>query len=197
MYGTTCYLARGPSEEADKQRGRLRAYVWRMSMAADGLYNDNVGPSLYVAKQGRPVKVWGFLANGHLCIHVLDADGASGTTHMTGPVLRRMLDRYGKQWVARCWSRRPAVVRVVMDYETCLRQEESLKCFCKNGLHPLVNYPRSSQDLNAIENVLSLLKSKLEDEAPDAAESREDFIARLRAGVRYWNSTQKGRPLAA
>ena len=153
MDGTTYYLARGPSEEPEKQRGRLGAYVWRMSTAADGLYNDNVGPSLYAAKQGRPVKVWGFLGNGHLCIYVLDAHGKNGTKHMNGALVRWMLERYGKQWVARCWPRRPSVVRVVMDYEKCLRQDETTKCFLANGLTPLGRFPRSSQDLNAIENV--------------------------------------------
>ena len=36
-----------------------------------------------------------------------------------------------------------------------------------------------------------MLRAKLEDEAPDATEPREDFITRLRAAVRYLNTTQK------
>ena len=78
-----------------------------------------------------------------------------------------------------------------MDYEKCLRQDETTKCFHANGLTPLGIFPRSSQDLNAIENVWALLRTKLEDEAPDTTESREDFIARLRAAVRYLNTTKK------
>ena len=115
--GTTYYLARGPAEEEDKKRGRLGSFVWRMSTAADGLYNDNVGPSLYAAKQGAPVKVWGFLANGHLCIYVLASDVDDSTTHMNGPLFRRMMSRYSQQWIGNCWARRPPIIRLVMDYE--------------------------------------------------------------------------------
>ena len=26
----------------------------------DGLFTDNIGPSLYAASQGQPVKIWGY-----------------------------------------------------------------------------------------------------------------------------------------
>ena len=32
----------------------------------DGLFDENVGPSLYAKAQGMPVKIWGFLGNGRL-----------------------------------------------------------------------------------------------------------------------------------
>ena len=188
--GTTYYLARGPAEAADKQRGRLGAYVWRMSTAADGLYNDCVGPSLYAAKQGRPVKVWGFLSNGKLCIYVLEPHGEDGTEHMNGPLLRWMISRYAEQWIGKCWRRKPARIHLVMDYETCLRQAESIECFQTHGLHVLRNYPKSSQELNPIENVWALLRDKLEAEAPAGVETREDFILRLRSAVRCLNTTR-------
>ena len=142
MDGTTYYLARGPADAAQKKRGRLGLFVWRRSTAADGLYNDNVGPSLYAAKQGRPVKVWGFLANGKLCVYVLPASGDDDTTHMNGRLLRWMITRYAKQWISSCWARPPAKVRLVMDYEGCLRQTQSLECFRQHGLHAQPNFPK-------------------------------------------------------
>ena len=49
----------------------------------------------------------------------------------------------------------------------------------------------SSQDLNPIENVWGHLQKKLEGEAPDCVECREDFVARLRAAVRWMNTVKK------
>ena len=44
-----------------------------MSNGKDGLFDDNVGPSLYAAAQGQPVKIWGFFAGAKLCYAVLPA----------------------------------------------------------------------------------------------------------------------------
>ena len=41
-----------------------------MSSGKDGLFTDNVGPSLYAHAQGRPVKIWGMMANDKLCYFV-------------------------------------------------------------------------------------------------------------------------------
>ena len=126
-----------------------------------------------------------------MCIYVLDADGADGTKHMNGPLLRKMIRRYVEGWKSRCWRRKPARVRLIMDYERCLRHDESLKCFREHGCHALTVFPRSSQDLNPIENVWAHLRDKLEAEAPEGVESRGDFIRRLRAAVRWLNTTKK------
>ena len=45
--GTTFYLARGPAENEAKQRVALGPCVWRMASGKDGLWDENVGPSLY------------------------------------------------------------------------------------------------------------------------------------------------------
>jgi hypothetical protein len=37
-----------------------------MSDGKDGLWDDNISPSLYAKGQGMAVKIWGFLANGRL-----------------------------------------------------------------------------------------------------------------------------------
>ena len=60
---------RAPEQE-DKKRQALGPYVWRMASGKDGLFTDNVGPSLYAAAQGRPVRIWGMMANDKLCYYV-------------------------------------------------------------------------------------------------------------------------------
>ena len=58
--GTVFYLARSEAELEDKTRLCLGPYVWRMANGKDGLWDANVGPSLYAKAQGKPVKIWGF-----------------------------------------------------------------------------------------------------------------------------------------
>ena len=117
---TTFYLARSQEEDQVKKRGRLGPFVWRMCTGADGLFSDNVGPSLYAASQGKPVKMWGFLANGRLCYHILPADGAGATVNMTSARYQKMLRRSAKRWVRCCWGRAARGVRLVQDHEWCL-----------------------------------------------------------------------------
>ena len=54
----------------------------------DGLFDENVGPSLYAKSQGMPVKIWGFLGNGRVEYYVLPEDvdekGKKKSTNMTG-----------------------------------------------------------------------------------------------------------------
>ena len=57
--GTTFSLGRSDAEEQEQTRHRLGPFVWRMSTGADGLFSDNVGPSLYAASRGKPVSMWG------------------------------------------------------------------------------------------------------------------------------------------
>ena len=66
-------------------------FVWRMSSGADGLYSDDLGPQFYNASQGTPVKMWGFLANGHLCYYILPMDTSKKTVNMTGKRYQQML----------------------------------------------------------------------------------------------------------
>lgn len=188
--GTTFYLARGGDEVDDQARKRLGQFMWRMSSSADGLYNDNVSASVYAAHQGRPVKMWGFLANGKLCYHILPSKGA-GTTHMNGKVFRHMMNTFAGKWINTCWPhRKPSQVQLVMDYERCLRTVESLECVRSNGLTVLTKHPKSSADLNSIENVWHFLKQRLDATSPDQVESREDFLIRLRAAVQHLNTTK-------
>ena len=55
------------------------------------------------------------------------------------------------------------------------------------GIKLVPGYPRVSQDLNAIENVWALLKTRLRETLPRHLEPRDEFIARLKAAVRWLN----------
>jgi len=41
-------------EAEEKRRQALGPFVWRMANGKDGLFTDNIGPSLYAASQGHP-----------------------------------------------------------------------------------------------------------------------------------------------
>ena len=189
--GTTYYLARGPAEAEQKAHARLGRFVWRGSSVAEGLFHDNVGPSLYAAKQGAPVKVWGLLANGHVSIHVLpEKSGSSGTSHMNGPVYRAMMDRKASEWLRASWNgRAPEVVHLVQDHERCLWQPASMECLARNGFKVVTRFPKSSPDLNAIEGVWKMLREYLAAHAPDGVEARADFLRRLHGAVRHLNAS--------
>lgn len=193
MDGTTFYLAEGPRDALDKEHNRLGKFVWRGSSAAEGLYHDNVGPSLFAATHGRPVKVWGLVANGHLCVHVLPSGARAGeSSHMNGGVFRKMVEQKTDTWLRACWRRRrPSRVRLVMDFEKCLRQDASLATLKKNGLYVVAQHPKYSPDLNAIENVWHLLRTYLEDNAPAESEGRKAFLTRLHGAVRHLNTSRR------
>ena len=74
------------------------------SIRKDGMFADCIGPSLYAAKQGRPVKVWGLLYKGHLCIHVLpeDASTKSGSAHTNQARYQKMIRMHAKWWLREC-----------------------------------------------------------------------------------------------
>ena len=106
--GTTFYLARGQSKKEDQRRRGLGPFVWRMTTNRDGLFSDSVGPSLYASNQGKPIKVWGILSNGHLCIYLLPLNEKGNTMHMNGPTYCAMMVANVANWKRACWSsRRP------------------------------------------------------------------------------------------
>ena len=51
----------------------------------------------------------------------------------------------------------------------------------------LVDFPKCSQDFNAIENAWAILRERLDETQPVALESREEFVKRLFAAVRWAN----------
>ena len=62
-----------------------------------------------------------------------------------------------------------------------------LQALSKTPPKPVDGYPRVSQDFNAIENDWKILKDHLSDTMPTTLESRDEFIARLHAAVKWMN----------
>ena len=57
----------------------------------------------------------------------------------------------------------------------------------------MADYPRSSQDFNAIENAWDLLRRRLDTTLPRTLEDRDSFVARLWEAVRFVNKYRKAR----
>ena len=173
--GTVFYLDRTDAENEHTQRRALGPYVWRMSDGSDALWLDCVGPSSYKKGQGKPLKVWGLLAEGVLHIKILPEG-----EHMNRWWYAWIVEHHFPNWLGNCDL-------VVQDYESCLRMDEPLESFRKIGVTLVEGYPKCSQDLNAIENAWKLLKERLFETMPARREGREDFIPRLRAAVDWVN----------
>ena len=152
--GTSFYLARGPAELSDKRRIALGRCVWRMANGADGLFDDNISPSLYAKAQGLPVKIWGFLCNGRLQYYVLPKDtcsrGQMKTTHVTGDKYNWLVRHRFKQWRLASFLA-GGRVQLVQDHERCLWQPRNLSALRQAGCPVIEEYPKHSPDLNAIE----------------------------------------------
>ena len=193
--GTTFYLARGHVDKHDKVRAALGPHVWRMANGKDGLWDENVGPSLYAKAQGLPVKIWGFFSNGMLHYHVLPADGRK-TTHMNGVRYVKLVRAKFASWRSLCLPR-GGRVSLVQDHEKCLWQPASLKALADAGCDVLERHPKYSPDLNAIDVWWHRLRQLLEDRAPAEIESRPQFILRLRRTVTWMNRRcrQEGKRL--
>ena len=177
--GTVFYLDRTAADREGTGRAALGSHVWRQADRSDALYSDCVGPSTYAKAQGIPVKLWGLLAKGQLHVTVLPADATMNRWIYADIVKKRFPD-----WLAGCDF-------IVQDFEKCLRCEEPLEEMRKQGLTVVPDYPKCSQDLNAIENAWKLLRERLSETLPTELESREQFIPRLRNAVRWLNANKK------
>ena len=192
--GTTFYLARSEAEFTDKRRLALGKHVWRMAGGKDGLWDANVGPSLYAKGQGLPVKIWGFFGNGRLEYYVLPKDGRK-TTNMNGDTYEWLVNCRFAQWRRACFGD-GAPVHLVQDHEACLWQDRNLRALRSAGCVVVQRYPKHSPDLNAIEGWWRVLRDRMELAAPAEHETREAFIVRLRRTVRWLNSNRWGDALA-
>jgi hypothetical protein len=182
-------LARGPGEQDQKKRAALGRFVWRRANGSDGLFDDNVGPSLYAKAQGLPVKIWGLLANGRLEYWVLPADPeepGKKSTNMTGERYEQLINTKFAVWRRACFAD-SAPCHLVQDHEKCLWQPQNLDALRRAGCPVVSGHPKSSPDLNAIEGVWRLLKERLEATEPEGVETRAEFLARLRRSVNWLN----------
>jgi transposase len=187
--GTTFYLARCDDEVAQKQRGALGKMVWRMASGRDGLWDANVGASLYAKAQGLPVKIWGFLANGRLEYFVLPRDGPKKTTHMNGTRYNDMVQSKFAAWRHNCF-RDNLPVYLIQDHEGCLWQKRNLDALRGAGFI-VEPFPKSSPDLNAIEGIWAHLRQLLAEREPTQRETRAEFLVRLRRTVTWMNDNKK------
>ena len=173
--GTVYYLDRNEDEHENTVRRCLGSHVWRRSENSDAMHQDCLGPSAYNKAQGHPVRVWGFLACGVIHLHVLDEGDVMDTVLYT-----ELVEDKFEGWAGDCeW--------LVCDFERCIRSESAVRALGKIGLKLVENYPRCSQDFNAIENVWAILKERLDETVPVQLESREDFVKRLKAAARWCN----------
>ena len=179
--GTVFYMDRTAEEHEHSQRAALGPMVWKQTDGGDALYADCVGPSRYKKARGRPVRVWGMLAEGKLKIEVLDEGDV-----MNKELYSDLVDEKFAGWLGAC-------EHLVQDFEACLRSDEALEAFDRVGVKLVPGYPRCSQDFNAIENAWNLLRQRLAETLPRAMETRDDFIIRLRQAVVFLNRYRKNR----
>ena len=78
-------------------------------------------------------------------------------------------------------------VYLVQDHERCLWQDRNLAALRVAGCRVLENFPKSSPDLNAIENWWKVLRDRLDDTAPEDMETRAEFLVRLRRSAQWLN----------
>ena len=177
--GTVYYLDRSASEAENSKRRSLGTHVWRRADNKDAMYQDCLGPSSYNKGQGHPVRVWGMLASGGLHIHILD-EGEAMDQHIYAELVE---DKF-EDWSLGCDY-------LVCDYEKCLRCDMALHALSKTNLQLVDPYPKVSQDFNAIENAWAIVRERLDETMPQALESRDEFIVRLTAAVRWVNQHRK------
>lgn len=176
--GTVFYLDKDDDGAEHTKRASLGKHVWRRADRTDALYTDCVGPSSYNKAQGEPLKVWGILSNGQLHITILPKG-----EHMNRWWYAWIIKRYFPDWLDGC-------TQVVQDFEACLRCDEPLEELRKLKVELVPDYPKCSQDLNAIENAWKLLRERLDATLPSCLESRGDFTLRLKNAVRWINANR-------
>ena len=93
-----------------------------------------------------------------------------------------IIRRYFPQWLHDCDL-------IVQDHERCLHCEEPKEAFAEIDCE-LVDFPKCSQDLNAIENAWHILRERLDETLPSAMVTREAFIVRLRNALAWINSNR-------
>ena len=141
--GTVYYLDRTEEENEQTQTAALGSMVWRRADRSDAMYQDCLGPSGYNKAQGKAIRVWGMLAFGFLYVHILDEGDVMNTE-----LYCELIEEKFETWMGNCtW--------LVCDFERCIRSQAAIQELARIGLRLVDEYPRCSQDFNAIENAWS------------------------------------------
>ena len=82
---------------------------------------------------------------------------------------------------------------LVQDFEKCLRTQESQDALKNSGIELVQNYPKVSQDFNAIENAWKELRERLYTTLPTYLETRGEFITRLHTAVKWLNTHRQNQ----
>ena len=98
-----------------------------MANGKDGLWDENIGPSLYAKSQGLPVKIWGLFADGALYYHVLPADKKKRTTNMNTQRYQKLVRSTFAKWRRLAFRSNNVRPHLVQDHERCLWKDSSLK----------------------------------------------------------------------
>ena len=148
---------------------------------------DCIGPSLYAARQGRPVKVWGLLYKGHLCIHVLpeDVSTKNGSAHINQGRYQKMIRLHAKRWL-RVFNegRLPHRAQLVHDHGKCLWASCSLEVCRSNHFHPIMG--------GAVRPLNILGKDMLVDMCRGFQKRCREVIQRRGRRIDYWVSSSRG-----
>ena len=118
------------------------------------------------------------LACGVLHIHIVDEGEVIDST-----LYPELIEDKFEEWCGPCDY-------LVCDFEKSLCSEEALLALEKMSLKLVDNYPRWSQDFDAIENAQAILKERLDQTMPQHLEGREAFVVRLKAAVRWANTNR-------
>ena len=175
-------LARTEEEYDQKKQAALGTHVYRRADGSDAMWEECLGPSAYSKAQGQPVRVWGMLACGHLSIYILDESEV-----MNQELYSELIDEYFEDWMGNSTG-------LVCDFERCLRTASSLEALDRIGLPLVEEYPRVSQDFNAIENAWDMVKQRLDQTLPVKREDRGQFVERLMSAV-AWVNRQRAEDL--
>ena len=176
--GTVFYLDRAQGDNESTQRAALGTRVWRMADGSDAMYHDCIGPSSYNKGQGVAVRIWGLLAAGVLNVYILEAAEV-----MDRWLYTELIEDYFPGWLKNC-------TYLVQDFERCLHAEEPLSSLRDIGVELVDDYPKCSQDFNAIENVWKLVRDRLDETLPQGLETRDRFVRRLRTAIAWVNKNK-------
>ena len=125
-------MATHEAQHLDKQRGSLGRSVWRLTDGSDSLEDKNVGGSSYAKSQGKPVKIWGLLADGHLEYWLLpqkpDKRGRKKSVSMTSALYNQMVKKHFHACKKTKFPRKAKkLIPLVRDFERFLRQNCNLR----------------------------------------------------------------------